>query len=273
MIKRRILLLGHKGLLGQEFLRFFKSKKIKFFLLQKKITVFNLKKIISKNSINFIINCAGKTNICYCENNFKEAFESNTTLPLTILSVIKKTSIKFVHFSSEAIFQGNIKNKIYNEKDIPNPKNVYAITKFLPENSIIEAKNTLIIRLPFLISEHSNEKNISKLIKRFLNNEKVYINNKFFSTFVYVPDFINFFYKNCIMKNNFFEKKIIHYSSGENMSLYEYFIKVFDNRTKYSIKNIIPLNKKKNFQYFGLNSIYKQCINKNNFSKIKFKCM
>jgi dTDP-4-dehydrorhamnose reductase len=66
----------------------------------------NLKKIITQKKISHIINCIAKTNFSYCEKNKIKAYNANTKIPKIICSIIKKTKIKFIHFSTAAVFLG-----------------------------------------------------------------------------------------------------------------------------------------------------------------------
>ena len=67
-----------------------------------------LKSISLSYKPNLIINCVALTGLIYCENK-KKAFKINTSLPLSILKIIKNKEIKFLHFSTEAVFEGNNK--------------------------------------------------------------------------------------------------------------------------------------------------------------------
>ena len=153
-----ILLLGHNGGLGRAFKYLLKIKKIKCCVVKKEmVNFYNLKKIITQKKISHIVNCIAKTNLSYCEKNKIKAYNANTKIPKIICSIIKKTKIKFIHFSTEAVFLGAKKNTTYSEKDLPCPKTTYGITKFLAEKEVLKQSNTLVVRLPYLFGETNNK--------------------------------------------------------------------------------------------------------------------
>jgi dTDP-4-dehydrorhamnose reductase len=207
----KILLLGHRGFLGSEFRLYFNNKKIKYITLKEKITLTLLKKIFSKVKPNFIINCIAKTNVIYCNNNPQRAFESNVKVPCMILKVIKNSSVKFIHFSSEAVFEGKNANKDNREIDLPNPQTIYGTTKYTADKLIIKSKNTLIVRLPFVYSISNNKNIISRILNKLSKKESVRVSTSFFSTFAFAPDICDFIYNKCIRRNIYFKKKLIHF--------------------------------------------------------------
>jgi len=159
-----------------------------------------------------------------------------------ILKVIRNSSVKFIHFSSEAVFQGKNKDKVKSEIDLPNPKSIYGITKYTADKLIIRSKNTLIIRLPFIYSI-SNKKNvISRMLNKLTKKESVCASISFSSTFAFAPDICNFVYNKCIRSDIYFKKKIIHFNiSTEKMSFFDLVKKLANKNKKINIKKIIPV--------------------------------
>ncbi len=240
----KILLLGHRGFLGSEFRFYLNKKKVKIFTIkEKKVTLTLLKKFFSKFEPNFILNCIAKTNVTYCNNNPQKAFESNVKVPSMILKVIRNSSVKFIHFSSEAVFDGKNANPLKIETDLPKPKSIYGITKYTADKLIIKSKNTLIIRLPFLYSISNNKNIISRILNKISKKESVRVSNSYFSTFALAHDICNFTYNKCIRRNVYFKKKIIHFTiSQKMMSVFDLVKKLANINKKINIKRIIPTN-------------------------------
>jgi dTDP-4-dehydrorhamnose reductase len=277
----KILLLGENGSLGREFKKFFKDKKVKFYGLSRKknkikFTHNNLKKIIEKISPDIILNCIALTGLIYCENKSKEAYKVNTSIPINLLKIIDKKKIKLIHFSTEAVFQGKIFKKIYLENDKPNPKTIYGKSKFLADKKILKSKNTLVIRLPMLFGPTHKNQIVSKLLIQLLKGKRIYVADDVYSTPVFSPELCKFVYLNCIKKDIFFKKKLIHFTSPKIYSIYSFIIHLSKNIKGIEINNIIKVKdayfkngikiKPKNL---GLTSLYRSCIKKINFKVAK----
>ena len=276
----KIILLGAKGSLGREFSTLFKSKKIKFLPVTRKNFNFkgnykDIKKIIDSYNPNFIINCIGLTGLLYCEDKPRLALKVNSEIPINIMKIIKKTKIKLIHFSTEAVFEGKVLNKTYSELAIPKPKSIYGISKLKADKYIIHSKNGLVIRIPMLFGPTHKSQIVSTLLRKIKKKEKIYVADDVYSTPVYTPTLCKFVYENCLRKNTFFDKKLIHFTSQKKISIYELIIllsKKIKNRDKSKIikvkdsffKTKIDIKPKN----LGLKSIYQRCIKKINFSNI-----
>ncbi len=277
----KILLLGENGSLGREFKKLFEDKNVKFYGLSRKknkikFTYNNLKKVIEKISPDIILNCTALTGLIYCENKSKEAYEVNTNIPVNLLKITAKKKIKLIHFSTEAVFQGKIFKKIYFENDKPNPKTVYGKSKFLADKKILKSKNTLIIRLPMLFGPTHKNQIVSKLLNQLLKGKRIYVADDVYSTPVFSPELCKFVYFNCIKKDIFFKKKLIHFTSSKIYSIYSFIIHLSKNIKGIETNNIIKVKdayfkngikiKPKNL---GLTSLYRGCIKKINFRVAK----
>ena len=120
-VKNRILLLGGSGQLGREILdskifnNIYSPNKKTLNILDKR----KLIKYISSNKITLIINCAAKARMDYCEKFQNEAFKVNVNGVANIIDAIKKTNIKFIHFSTDAVYGFNTQNNRENSNTSP----------------------------------------------------------------------------------------------------------------------------------------------------------
>ena len=197
----KVLLLGDTGSLGRQFKSFFIKKKIKFVCVNRKknnikLNLNSIRAIIKKNKPDLIINCIALTGLIYCQKKKKEAYESNANIPFRILKVIKKTKIKLIHFSTDAVFRGKKINKVYGEKDKAEPGTVYGKSKYQADKKILKAKNTLIIRLPLLFGPTHSNQIVSKLLKLAKNGNKIFVADDVYSTPIYSPELCRFVYQN-----------------------------------------------------------------------------
>tara|TARA_A100001234_G_C12600904_1_gene375018 strand:+ start:319 stop:1164 length:846 start_codon:yes stop_codon:yes gene_type:complete len=277
----KILLLGANGALGRQFQILFKSKKLNFFSVTRENFNFkgnykDIKKIIELYKPNFIINCIALTGLIYCENKRKEAYEVNTNIPLYLMRAIKKKEIRFIHFSTEAVFNGKKLRKIYSEKDKPKPTSIYGKSKLAADKKVLKSNNSLIIRLPMLYGPTHKNQIISKLLIKLTKGEKIHVANDVFSTPVYTPDLCKFVYNNCIIKSNLFKKKLIHFTSSKKYSIYDFIKNLSKNINAINPNQIIKVkdaffgnNIKIKPKNLGLTSLYANCIKKTNFKIAK----
>ncbi|PKO05970.1 MAG: hypothetical protein CVU41_09270 [Chloroflexi bacterium HGW-Chloroflexi-3] len=81
-----------------------------------------------------VIHCAAIANLEECEKNPELANQTNAVVPGEIAYQCKKRDVKFVHISTDAVFDGKSGN--YSELDRPNPLSVYAKTKRVGEENV-----------------------------------------------------------------------------------------------------------------------------------------
>ena len=93
---------------------------------------------------DIIINTAAITNVDYCEKFEKNAFDVNVTGTKNIAKIAEKLGSKFIHISTDAVFSGN--KKFYVEEDKPNPISVYGKTKLESEKIISKVNDSVILR-------------------------------------------------------------------------------------------------------------------------------
>ncbi len=97
------------------------------------------KTILSINP-DVIILAAAMTNVDRCEIEKKLATKINVVGTNNVLKASIKADSKLIFLSTDFIFDGSKQNGHYLEKDIPNPLNHYAKTKYEAELSIINSE-------------------------------------------------------------------------------------------------------------------------------------
>ncbi len=273
----RIILFSENGSLSKQFSLFFKSKKIKFYNVSRKNFNFNgnykiLKKKIDKFKPDFLINCIAMTGMAQCELNPKKAHNANFVIPKKILNCIRNRNIKFIHFSSESVFHGKIYKKIYSERDVPKPKTAYGISKLKADNFVKNSQNGFVFRLPLLFGPSHKNQIVQSLLNKIYKGQKIFVSNDIYSTPIYSPNLCEFIYKNFLKKNSF-QNKLVHFSSGKRISLYELILNLVENRFKEKVIPISHLSFEKNKRLqpknLGLKSIYSNKIIKLNYKKIR----
>ena len=87
-----------------------------------------LSSYFSKNKPKWIINCAAYNAVDKAETDMESALKVNQQAVKNIVSAIKGTDTKFIHVSTDYVFDG-MKNVPYNENDEPNPSTAYGFSK------------------------------------------------------------------------------------------------------------------------------------------------
>lgn len=154
-----ILVTGSNGQLGSEIKDLSSEYPYNFLFTNKdSLDIEDEEKIdsfVKQNSINTIINCAAYTAVDSAESDVDTASNINFKAVKNLAKISKQNSIKFIHISTDYIFDG--KNyKPYTEEDKPNPMSVYGKTKLKGEESILscDLKNSIIIRTSWVYSSH-----------------------------------------------------------------------------------------------------------------------
>jgi dTDP-4-dehydrorhamnose reductase len=164
-----ILICGASGLLGKEICSALEQKEIPYIgtynntITAKnnmyKIDFSNLNAVedflVSKN-ITSCIFCIVMRLTDVCENNWNEIKKTNIDLVFNTSSLCNKLKIKFIHISTDYVFDGFQQPNLPNS--IKNPLQNYGISKLISEYRVINnCKNTdyCIIRTPVLYSNLS----------------------------------------------------------------------------------------------------------------------
>ena len=160
LIKKRILVFGSNGMLGQKAIEFYStisdyeilasSFEDKSFLehvnyLQCDLSNRNeVKKIVYDFCPDYILNAAAFTNVDLCETERETAWKINVKGVEYIAESARVIDAHLVHISTDYVFDG--KNGPYLENDLPNPLGYYARTKLASENAlkISGIRNTII---------------------------------------------------------------------------------------------------------------------------------
>ncbi len=97
---------------------------------------------------DWIVHCAAMANLEDCEKTPTRAARVNTWLPGYIAEQAGWLGARFLHISTDAVFDGETGN--YREKDTPNPLSTYALTKLEGEQAVLTANpQALVARVNF----------------------------------------------------------------------------------------------------------------------------
>jgi len=198
----RLLITGASGLLGislaLEALREYevigtdrgKLKSAPFQVLRADLMEKNaIASILDSAQPDWLINCAALANLDECEKYPDRARILNSELPGELANVCAKKGIRFVHLSTDAVFDGE-KAAIYTEEDQPNPLGVYSQTKLEGERAVQEANpKAIIARVNFFGWSLSGTHSLGEF---FVNNLGAGQPVNGFTDVIFCPIFVNY---------------------------------------------------------------------------------
>jgi len=173
----KILLLGHKGMLGSDLLVKLSSAYEVIGMDKEEVDIASEEEcnnVIRETAPDIVINAAAYTNVDGCETAKEECFAVNADAIKNIAKTCHDHKIQVIHFSTDYVFDGTAKQP-YKEEDICNPINVYGKSKLAGENYLRTlSDNYLLIRSSWLFG--INGKNFIQTIlekakaKDFIDN-------------------------------------------------------------------------------------------------------
>lgn len=168
----KILILGSKGQLGQEFLEAFKTQKCDLGKLDPiysncvvdafdvdKVDICNLsqvQKLFKEGKYDFCLNCAAYVKADLAEDDYATCFKVNSLGVKNLAYACAKNDVTLVHFSTDYVFGGEAhRNTPYKEYDMPKPLNVYGKSKVLGEEYIQKiCKKYFVLRTAWLYGKN-----------------------------------------------------------------------------------------------------------------------
>ena len=169
----RILLLGAGGQLGKEINKDLSKNHDILSLTKKECDITNYSFLEEKIKLfkpKVIINAAAYTNVDDAENNESLADNINHLAVDNLARLSKNYKVVLIHFSTDYIFNHKI-NEPISEDEKEDPINVYGLTKYLGEKSIIKnMENFYILRISWVYGKYG--KNFPKTILRLAKNKK-----------------------------------------------------------------------------------------------------
>ena len=189
MIRKKVLVTGSNGLLGQ---------KIIYSLIERKdidllATSKGLNRLITKSGYRYVdlditkndevkevfenenpdavINCAAMTNVDYCEENQDSCWEINVKAVENLAKSCEVSKSHLLHLSTDFVFDG--KSGPYTENDKPNPLHFYAKSKLKSEEIVKKIMTNWTIARTIIIygiTDNMSRSNIVLWAKKEIEN-------------------------------------------------------------------------------------------------------
>ena len=240
LIKKRVLVVGSNGMLGQRTISFF-SKHTNFEILgcsveEKPVTNNyeycycdltkreNVKKIIYDFYPDFIINAAAFTNVDLSEIEREMAWKVNVKGVEYLAETARVLDSHLIHISSDYIFDGT--NGPYAENAKPNPLGYYGRTKLASENALkISGSVHTILRTNVLFGIANSRPDFVRWVINSLKDKKrIRIVTDQFNNPTFIDDLVQ-----AISKVIEFKKDGIYHIGGRDfLSRFEFTEKIAD---------------------------------------------
>lgn len=149
----RALIIGSKGQLGTAFAEYFQRNGWDYEGVDMdRLDITDLDAVL--NALipyrpGLIVNCAAYNLVDKAETDQDKAYAVNAFGPRNIAMALKQLDSFFVHYSTDYVFDG-AKRAPYDEKDAPNPLNVYGQSKLKGEQFARETPASLVLRLSWV---------------------------------------------------------------------------------------------------------------------------
>ena len=172
---------------------------------------------------DWVINCAALANLEECERHPDQARILNTDLPRDLATACAQRNIKFIHLSTDAVFDGTREGE-YTESDEPNPQGVYSQTKLDGENAVQEVNpQAIIARVNFFGWSLGGRRSLGEF---FVNNLSEGKNVNGFTDVIFCPMWVNHLAQTLIEMLEKDLHGLYHVVGAQAMSKYQFGVEV-----------------------------------------------
>jgi len=130
----KILIIGANGQLGTDLVMILRQHQL-IPLTHQEIEVCDhqrTRKILEEYKPEVVVNTSAYHRVDLCEDHLEETFKVNTYAVRNLAEICQDLGTMLVHLSTDYVFGGEKKSS-YREEDLPNPLNVYGVSKLAGE--------------------------------------------------------------------------------------------------------------------------------------------
>jgi dTDP-4-dehydrorhamnose reductase len=146
---KKILVLGHKGMLGQVVASYYKKKHFDVITTDLRFDKDNFEQwseFVKNQGDCVIINCIGK--IKQKTDDTFDLIWANSILPLQLANIMSSNQF-LIHPSTDCVFEGN-KNEPYTLSDASDAKDIYGWSKRLGEVALKNNQKAIVVRVSII---------------------------------------------------------------------------------------------------------------------------
>ena len=266
---KNIMISGSTGLVGSRIIELLKDDFNFIQLLAKDVDITDSQKVgnfINEKDFDIFLHLAAYTNVNGAEIEKDLAYKINVDGTKNVFDNVINKNKKIIYISTDFVFSGNDKDKIYTETDSPNPSGIYGKSKLKGENIVKDKGMTVRISYPYR-AYFEEKKDFVSSIKSILENGqeiKVVTDSIFTPTFI---DDIAYGLKHLL---NNFDTKIHHLVGSMDLSPYEA-VKLIANKFSLNSNLVKPTTFSSYFkEYAAIRPQYSAIKStSNNFCKMK----
>lgn len=145
-----ILVVGHKGMLGQDLLALLGERGRGVDLPDIDITdLVSVQQVLTALKPKVVVNCAAYTDVDGCESNAETAMQVNGEGVAFLALVTKEIGAKLVQVGTDYVFDGS-KGSPYQVDDLQKPLNIYGESKLAGELNVDINPDSLLVRTQWL---------------------------------------------------------------------------------------------------------------------------
>lgn len=156
-----IWVVGKTGLLAKAFIAYLEKKGQPFIATSKEevdvTDKVQVEAFLDKHATECVINCSAYTAVDRAEKEKEQAYRLNYEAPAHLAYQMKKRGGRFVHFSTDFVFDGKAREGGFSEEDKEQGTSVYGQSKLAGDKAIKEVGgNYLILRISWLYGRGGN---------------------------------------------------------------------------------------------------------------------
>ena len=188
----KVAVIGASGQLGADLVEVFGEKAIPLTHKNLDVTDFESLKILKELKPDVIINTAAYVRVDDAELYPEKAFQVNSIGALNVAKIANEIDAINVYISTDYVFDGT-KGEPYTEEDVPNPLNVYGLSKYAGEIFTRNySKKYYIIRVASLYGKAGASGKggnfIEFMIQKAKNREEIRVVDDMFMSPTYTKD-------------------------------------------------------------------------------------
>ncbi len=254
---QKILILGNTGKMGNAIMHSFKS----YYNISGKnhqdfdaINLTSVKEIVESEKPDYVINTVAFMGIDPCEMNPEKAIKINAIYPKFLAELSNEENFTLIHFSTDSVFSGQ-KKGFYVESDIPDPINIYGLTKYGGDCFVQSIANKYyILRLSVLFGKSESDQFVEKMLVKLKKGENLKIADDVISSPTYNLDVAD---RLLDIISNKYPYGLYHTINFGQASLYELMCEIVKNL---GVSSLVTKGSYKDFPYTGNKNLFTPLI-------------